>query len=104
MRQIGRSYASNDRQGVSDAVATGFWILSGIGILTALVIFFTRYWVLDFLHIEGLDRIVGSRLLTITALLSLFQWPLRLPNVLLTATLHIKLKALSRLALRLFLH
>ncbi len=94
MRQIGRSYASNDRQGVADAVSTGFWILSGIGILTALVIFFTRYWVLDFLHIEGLDRIVGSRLLTITALLSLFQWPLRLPDVLLKATLHIKAQSI----------
>jgi len=89
-RQIGRAHASGDRQSVSDAVSTGFWLLVGVGLLAGLLIYFGRFVFLDFLNVTGPDRGVGADLLTVTAVFSMLQWPMRLPQAILKATLHIK--------------
>jgi O-antigen/teichoic acid export membrane protein len=90
MRQIGRAHASGDRKALAHAVSTGFWLLVWVGCAAAALIYFGREFIMDFLKLQGADRVVAARILTVTAVFSLIQWPMRLPGTVLKATLYIK--------------
>ncbi len=94
MRQIGQAHASDDRDALSHAVSTGFWLLVWVGCAAAALIYFGREVIMDFLKLQGADRVVAARILTVTAGFSLIQWPLRLPATILKATLHIKAQSI----------
>lgn len=101
-RQIGRTHSKNDKEGLSDAVSTGFWILLIIGLLTSSVIYFGRSYIIDFLHVAESNHTIASNLLIVTAAFSLFQWPLRLSQVILKGTLHIKEQSIVQASVQIF--
>lgn len=97
-RQIGRAYGAGDYDELADAVSTGFWLLMIVGLVAGAVIYFGRFLFLDLLHVSGSDRAIASRLVAVTAAFSVFQWPMRLPDTILHATLHIKQKSVVQAA------
>jgi O-antigen/teichoic acid export membrane protein len=90
MRQIGRAHASGRNKELADAVWTGFWLLLVVGLISALIIYFGRFWIIDFLKVDEADKDIASKLMTVTAVFSMLYWPMRLPETILNAVLRIK--------------
>lgn len=97
-RQVGRAYSENNEKKLSEAVSTGFWLLLGIGALSATAIYLGRFLLVDFLKVGASERELAAQLFTVTAIFSLLQWPLKLPQVILRGTLHIKQEGLAQAA------
>ena len=93
-RYIGQAYARKDAQQLARVVAAGVWLLAGIGLVAAGLIYFGRFAIVDFFNLSGDSRVVAANLLAVTALFSVLQWPMRMPGSILRATLHIREKSI----------
>lgn len=95
-RYIASASVQEDEDELSRVVSTGTAMLGLIGLVLGVLVIGIRYPIMDFFHVSAANREQAATVLLVAGIACLLHWPLKMPAVVLQATLRIRALSILR--------
>jgi O-antigen/teichoic acid export membrane protein len=89
-KYVAEARVKGDHKELSEVVVTGTGLLLIIGLLLGVLFWAGAQPIVEFFNIQPEHQLIATRLLRISAVFCVVMWPLRIVDVVLNATMHIK--------------
>ncbi len=89
-KYVAEARAKGDHLELSEVIVSGTGLLFFIGLLLGVGFFTGAQSIVEFFNIQPVNQLIAKRLLQISALFCLIMWPLRIVDVVLSASMRIK--------------